>query len=80
MWAKRYARQYVPVPDTQVGGLQYRGRAGAVLAISAATLLADSALNLMLIPRYGMEGAAGGTALTLTAAAAAVIAVHRRAS
>jgi O-antigen/teichoic acid export membrane protein len=60
--------------------LQYRGGAGAVLAISAATLVADSALNLVLIPRYGMEGAAGGTALTLTAAAVAVIAVHRRAS
>jgi O-antigen/teichoic acid export membrane protein len=51
-----------------------------VLAISAATLVVDSALNLVLIPRYGMEGAAGGTALTLTAAALAVVVTHRRAS
>jgi len=58
--------------------LQYRGRAGAVLAISIATLVADSGLNLLLIPRYGMAGAAGATALTLTAATVAILVVHRR--
>lgn len=58
--------------------LQYHGSPGAVLAISAATLAADSALNLLLIPRYGMTGAAAGTAATLTAAAAATLIVRRR--
>lgn len=59
--------------------LQYRGRAGAVLRISAATLGVDSVLNVLLIPRYGMAGAAGSTAVTLTAGALAVLAAHRRA-
>jgi O-antigen/teichoic acid export membrane protein len=58
--------------------LQYRGRAGVVLAVALATLVADSALNLLLIPRYGMTGAAAGTAATLCAAAAAVIVLERR--
>lgn len=58
--------------------LQYRGRAKAVLVISIATLVADSVLNLLLIPTHGMEGAAGGTALTLGAAALAVLWVHAR--
>jgi O-antigen/teichoic acid export membrane protein len=53
--------------------LQYRGRAGVVLAISIASLVADSALNLLLIPRYGMTGAAASTAATLSAAALAVV-------
>jgi len=58
--------------------LQYRGRADVVLAVALATLVADSALNLLLIPRYGMTGAAAGTAATLFAAAAAVIVFERR--
>jgi O-antigen/teichoic acid export membrane protein len=49
-----------------------------VLAVALATLVADSALNLLLIPRYGMTGAAAGTAATLCAAAAAVIVLERR--
>jgi O-antigen/teichoic acid export membrane protein len=57
--------------------LQYTGRAAAVLTISISTLVVDSALNLLLIPRYGMAAAAAGTALTLTAGAAAIVAVHR---
>jgi O-antigen/teichoic acid export membrane protein len=61
--------------------LQYQGRAGVVLGISIATLAADSALNLLLIPRYGMTGAAAGTAATLAAAAVAVgVALRRRAA
>ncbi|HMB52858.1 MAG TPA: oligosaccharide flippase family protein [Thermoanaerobaculia bacterium] len=60
--------------------LQYRGRAHSVLAISIATLIVDSALNLVLIPRYGMAGAAAGTAFTLSAAALAAILVRRRAA
>jgi O-antigen/teichoic acid export membrane protein len=58
--------------------LQYRGRAAGVLAISIATLVVDSGLNLVLIPRYGMTGAAAGTAATLSAAALAIVLVHRR--
>lgn len=57
--------------------LQYRGRAGVVLAIAIATLIADSILNLLLIPRYGMTGAAAGTAATLSAAALAVVVAGR---
>jgi O-antigen/teichoic acid export membrane protein len=60
--------------------LQYRGRAHGVLAISIATLVVDSGLNLVLIPRYGMNGAAAGTAVTLSAAALAAILLRRRAA
>lgn len=59
--------------------LQYQGRAGVVLAISVATLAVDSGLNLLLIPRYGMTGAAAGTAATLSAAALATLLIRRRA-
>ncbi|MEZ5331867.1 MAG: polysaccharide biosynthesis C-terminal domain-containing protein [Thermoanaerobaculia bacterium] len=59
--------------------LQYRGRAATVLAISVGTLIVDSILNLLLIPRYGMEGAAGSTALTLGVGAAAIVVAHLRA-
>ena len=52
--------------------LQYQGRAGLVLGISIAALVVDSGLNLLLVPRYGMTGAAAGTAATLGAAAAAL--------
>ena len=58
--------------------LQYQGRAGIVLGISVATLAVDSVLNLLLIPRYGMTGAAAGTAATLSAAALATILARRR--
>lgn len=58
--------------------MQYQGRAGVVLGISVATLAVDSGLNLILIPRYGMTGAAAGTAATLSAAALATILVRRR--
>ncbi len=56
--------------------LQYRGAAGIVFRVSAATLVVDSALNLVLIPRYGLTGAAAGTATTLLAAATVVLVVH----
>ena len=58
--------------------LQYQGRAGVVLGISLATLVADSGLNLLLIPRYGMVGAAAGTAVTMTLASLAVLVALRR--
>jgi O-antigen/teichoic acid export membrane protein len=57
--------------------LQYQDRAGLVLAISIGTLVVDSALNLLLIPRYGMDGAAASTTVTLTVAAAALILARR---
>lgn len=58
--------------------LQYRRRAGAVLVVSIATLVLDSLLNLLLIPRYGMEGAAASTAATLSLAAATIVLLHWR--
>lgn len=58
--------------------LQYRRRAVAVLVVSIGTLIFDSLFNLILIPRYGMEGAAASTAATLTLAAAAIIVLHWR--
>lgn len=53
--------------------LHYTGRGSLVVAIAAGTLLVDSTLNFLLIPRFGIEGAAGGTALTMTLAALAVL-------
>lgn len=58
--------------------LQYTNRGTAVVTITAATLVLDSGLNVLLIPRFGMEGAAGGTALTMTLAAIAVFMARRR--
>jgi O-antigen/teichoic acid export membrane protein len=60
--------------------LQYRGQAHRVLVISLAVLAADSLLNLLLIPRFGMTGAAAGTACTLSVAAVATISMLRRRS
>ncbi|MCB1036140.1 MAG: oligosaccharide flippase family protein [Acidobacteria bacterium] len=57
--------------------LQYQGRGSVVLTISLASLIVDSGLNLLLIPRYGMAGAAAGTAATMTAAAVAIVLAHR---
>lgn len=58
--------------------LRYRGQAGAVLGISVGALVLDAALNLALIPRDGMMGAAAGTAVVLALAAAGAIVVLRR--
>ncbi len=58
--------------------LEYTGRGTAIVVIATATLLVDSALNVLLIPSHGMEGAAAGTAATMTLAALAVVAVRRR--
>ncbi len=44
-----------------------------MVAIAAGTLAVDSTLNFLLIPRFGIEGAAGGTAVTMTLAAFAVL-------
>ena len=60
--------------------LQYTRRGPAIVAIAAATLVVDSLLNAVLIPRYGMDGAAGGTAATMTLAALAVVVARRTAS
>jgi len=58
--------------------LQYTERGTVVVAIAAATLVVDSALNALLIPRFGMEGAAAGTAITMILAATAVVVARRR--
>lgn len=58
--------------------LQYQDRARVVLAISLVTLVADAGLNLLLIPRHGMAGAAAGTALTLVLASAAMVVAFAR--
>lgn len=58
--------------------LQYTDRGTVVVAVTVATLAVDSLLNAVLIPRFGMEGAAGGTAVTMTLAAAALVAARRR--
>ena len=50
--------------------LQYTRRGTVIIAITAATLVVDSALNVLLIPRFGMNGAAAGTAVTMTLASA----------
>ncbi len=60
--------------------LQYQGHARTVLAISIATLVADCGLDLLLIPRYGMNGAAASTAVALLGAAVATIVMHHRRS
>ncbi|MEO1083907.1 MAG: polysaccharide biosynthesis C-terminal domain-containing protein [Acidobacteriota bacterium] len=59
--------------------LQYTGRAPLVLGVTIATLVLDSCLNLVLIPRLGMHGAAVSTAATLAAAAATLVVLRRRA-
>lgn len=53
--------------------LQYTGRGLTLLTITAATLVLDSGLNVVLVPRYGMLGAAASTAFTTALAAAAVV-------
>lgn len=58
--------------------LQYQGQGRTVLAISMAALVADSAANAVLIPRFGMTGAAAGTAATMTLAAVALFVAWRK--
>ena len=58
--------------------LQYTRRGATIVAITGVTLVVDSLLNLLLIPRYGMNGAAASTALTMTLAALAVVVARRR--
>ncbi len=57
--------------------LQYTRRGTVLVAITAVTLVVDSLLNALFIPRYGMEGAAATTALTMTLAALAVVVARR---
>lgn len=63
-----------------LGGLwlQYTGRGHAVVVIAAVTLAVDSGLNALLIPLYGMRGAAASTAVTLSLAGLAVAIARRR--
>jgi O-antigen/teichoic acid export membrane protein len=58
--------------------LQYSERGKVVVAIALVTLIADSLLNVLLIPAYGMRGAAASTAVTTSLAAAAIVVAHRR--
>ena len=58
--------------------LQYTGKGTVIVGITIATLVVDSVLNALLIPRYGMAGAAAGTAATMILAALAVVVVRRR--
>jgi len=58
--------------------LQYTGRGQVVLVVTLATLALDSLLNALLIPRFGMRGAAIGTAITMCLAAVAVVVARRR--
>jgi O-antigen/teichoic acid export membrane protein len=58
--------------------LQYTSRALFIVGITAATLVLDSAANMLLIPRYGMEGAAASTAATTLLATVAVFVIHLR--
>ncbi|MDY7093214.1 MAG: oligosaccharide flippase family protein [Acidobacteriota bacterium] len=58
--------------------LQYTERGQVVVAIALVTLVADSLLNVLLIPTYGMRGAAASTAVTTSLAAAAILVAHGR--
>lgn len=58
--------------------LQYTNRGPVVVAVAVATLVLDSLLNALLIPRFGMQGAAAATAVTMTLAAIAIVAARRR--
>ena len=58
--------------------LQFSNRGLSVLVCSVSVLVLDSALNLLLIPSWGMRGAAASTALTLTLAAAGLLLLFRR--
>ncbi|MEM9554258.1 MAG: oligosaccharide flippase family protein [Acidobacteriota bacterium] len=58
--------------------LQYTDRAGFVLAVTGVTLAVDSLLNLVLIPRFGMQGAAASTLISVSLAAAVIVWMRRR--
>jgi O-antigen/teichoic acid export membrane protein len=58
--------------------LQYTGRGHAVVVIAAVTLALDSGANALLIPLYGMRGAAASTAVALSLAGLAVAIARRR--
>ncbi|MBZ0114668.1 MAG: oligosaccharide flippase family protein [Thermoanaerobaculia bacterium] len=58
--------------------LQYTGRALYVVGITIATLVLDSIANVILVPQYGMEGAAASTAATTLLATVAVFIIQAR--
>lgn len=58
--------------------LQYTGRGAWMVGVAGATLAIDSVLNLLLIPAYGMGGAALGTAITLSLAGLTVLVARHR--
>jgi len=58
--------------------LQFTGRGPLMVVIAVATLAVDSVLNVLLIPDYGMGGAALGTAITLSLAGLTVLVARHR--
>ncbi|MCB0111991.1 MAG: polysaccharide biosynthesis C-terminal domain-containing protein, partial [Caldilineaceae bacterium] len=58
--------------------LQYCDRGMTVMRITVFTLLIDSLLNALLIPKFGMLGAAASTAATSICAAIAIVWLARR--
>ncbi|MEZ5583420.1 MAG: polysaccharide biosynthesis C-terminal domain-containing protein [Candidatus Competibacteraceae bacterium] len=57
--------------------LQYGGKGNLVVLISVAALILDCVLNLILIPRYGLTGAAMATAIAFTLVAATNMLIYR---
>jgi O-antigen/teichoic acid export membrane protein len=58
--------------------LQYTGGGRLVLAVSLGVLVVDSAADVVLIPRFGVLGAAASTAVTMTVAAVILVSARRR--
>jgi len=60
------------------GDMKGRGRAGLVSISAATALIATLLLDLLLIPRYGIEGAAVASLLAYSAGAATLLAAYTR--
>lgn len=58
--------------------LQYRKRGLTVIRVAVITLILDSLLNVLLIPGFGMLGAAASSAATSIGAAAVIVWIARR--
>ena len=55
-----------------------RGSSGALAAVTAACVVANVGMNVVLIPRYGIQGAALASTLTYTCGAVLLIGVTSR--
>lgn len=55
--------------------LQYQNQGQMIVGIGCATLLIDTGLNAWLIPKFGIEGAAMATCITMACAAIATLSV-----